>query len=412
MTGNWGGLRDRLVDHGVVFQGHYLEDSSGNPVGGRARAVRYAHEVGGGVDIDFKKLTGTDVGILHFLVTERAGLGLNAVLPALNSVQQIFGSGETVRLTRLSLEHNFGGYADVEAGWVNTENDFGQSTMHWGLSVYCQFQSNAICGMPQSLAMNSGYGYYPTAHPGAYLKLYPLRDDRILVSAGIYNVDSTISNTHNGWKMGLHDSTGAYLPFQLGWHHGGTDRRGALPGNIRVGGYWDSSEVLNTVAAHVGSFQPAGVALVDLPQDKVRGRFGGWVQFDQLLQRDGPGSNEGTMVFGAFTWGDPRTAEVPYFATWGIVRKGTFAGRPDDTISLGGKFAILNPKYAQYAAMLQQLGEPALRPSGEHSVELNYGWRPTAWVGIRPGLQYLWHPGGTNLYRNALILDFETALTF
>ena len=65
--------------------------------------------------------------------------------------------------------------------------------MHWGQNLYCQFQSNAICGMPQALASNSGYGYYPTAHPGAFVKLFPFGDDRMLVSAGVYNVDPTIS---------------------------------------------------------------------------------------------------------------------------------------------------------------------------------------------------------------------------
>ncbi|WP_242010694.1 carbohydrate porin [Acetobacter musti] len=412
MTGDWGGRRQWLEDRGVTILGHYLEDTSGNPVGGRAQAVRYAHEFGLGADIDFRKLTGHDIGIMHLLITERAGLGLGtSILPALDSVQQIFGSGETVRLTRWSLEHRFGRYADMEAGWVNTENDFAQSTTHWGMSIYCQFQTNAVCGMPQSLAMNSGYGWYPTAHPGAYLKLYPLGTERLLVSAGVYNVDNTISNTHNGWKLGLGDSTGTYLPFQLGWKTGDTDEHGALPENIKVGGYWDTSEV-KIVTTHITTFEPSNVALVSLPDESVRGRYGGWFEGDQMIQRDHDGSAQGTVIFGSFIWGDPRTALAPYFATWGIIRKGTFPGRPDDTVSLGGKFLVVNPKLTDYARYLQSLGEQAYKPSQENSLELNYGWRPTPWATIRPGMQYLWHPGGTNRYPNAYILDFETALTF
>ncbi|WP_239019163.1 carbohydrate porin [Novacetimonas pomaceti] len=413
MTGDWGGIRSRLAAKGVDISGHYLEDSSGNPVGGKAQGVRYAHEFGIGVDINFKKLTGHDIGTLHGLITERAGLGLSSsILPALDSVQQIFGSGETVRLTRLSLERHFTRYVDMEAGWVNTENDFAQSTKHWGMSIYCQFQTNAICGMPQSLAMNSGYGWYPTAHPGAYLKLYPLGDERLLVSAGVYNVDNTISNTHNGFKLGLDDSTGTYLPWQLGWHNGGTDEHGILPGNIQIGGYWDTSEVKNVVASHIATFEPANVVLTDLPQDSIRGRYGGWVEADQMVQRDAPGSSCGTVIFGSFIWGDPRTAFAPYFATWGIIRKGTFANRPNDTVSVGGKFLVVNPKLTDYARELQSQGQDAYKPSQENAFELNYGWRATPWATIRPGLQYLWHPGGTNRYRNAFILDFETALVF
>ncbi|MBB2191840.1 carbohydrate porin [Gluconacetobacter azotocaptans] len=412
MTGDWGGLRTHLENRGVHLQGHYLGEGSGNPVGGNYAAVRYAHEFGLGADIDFARLIHHDIGTLHILLTERAGLSL-AAAPlggAVDSVQQIFGSGETVRLTRLSLEKNFNRYVSMEAGWINTENDFGQSTQHWGMSIYCQFQTNAICGMPQGLAMNGGYGWYPTAHPGAWLKLYPAGNDHYLISAGIYNVDNTISNTHNGFKLGLNNTTGVYLPFQLGWHHG-NDFTGEMEGNIRVGGYWDTSEVA-IVSSRTGAYQPPGVALIDLPNNQIRGRFGGWVEADQMIQRDHSGSGRGTIIFGSFIWGDPRTALTPYFATWGIIRKGTLANRPNDTISFGGKMAVLNPKLGEYAATLQQAGQKALRPSNEPGIELNYGWRPTPWATLRPGLQYLWHPGGTNRYRNALIIDMETGLTF
>lgn len=412
MTGDWGGARTNLENHGVHLQGHYLEDAAGNPVGGKYAGVRYAHEFGIGADIDLARLIHHDLGIFHILITERAGLSLaNGPLGgAVDSVQQIFGSGETVRLTRLSLEKHFNPYVWMEAGWINTENDFGQSTQHWGMSLYCQFQTNAICGMPQGIAMNSGYGFYPTAHPGAWIKLFPAGNDHYLVSAGIYNVDNTIVNTHNGFKLGLGDSTGTYLPFQLGWHHG-NDYHGEYEGNIKVGGYWDTSEVA-IVTTKIGGYQPKNVDLLDLPTDQVRGRFGGWVEADQMIQRDGPGSSRGTVLFGSFVWGDPRTALTPYFATWGLVRKGTFADRPNDTISFGGKIAVLNPKLAEYAETLQQQGQKALRPSNEPGIELNYGWRPTPWATLRPGLQYVWHPGGTNRYANALIIDMETGLTF
>lgn len=42
MTGNWGGERVRLQNEGINIFGHYLEDSAGNPIGGRGRTVQYA----------------------------------------------------------------------------------------------------------------------------------------------------------------------------------------------------------------------------------------------------------------------------------------------------------------------------------------------------------------------------------
>ncbi|BAT19747.1 carbohydrate porin [Asaia bogorensis] len=414
MTGDWGGLRTRLQNMGITPQGHYLQDSAGNPTGGRAQTVRYAHEVAIGADVNFAQLTGHNYGMFHVLLTERAGLGIGQQLPALNSPQEIFGSGETIRFTRLSWEMQWNRYADTEIGWINTENDFGQSTMHWGMNLYCQFESNAICGMPQALASNSGYGYYPTAHPGAFVKLFPFGDQRMLVSAGIYNVDPTISNTGYAWKMWLHGSTGAYLPFQLGRHFGGTDTKGRLPTNVKIGGYWDTSEVKNVYAQLAGFELPTSV-LGNLPIDKVRGRYGGWFMADQMLQRDRSDSSRSTVAFLSFTWGDPRTAIAPYFITWGVVRKGTFWNRPNDTISIGGKFNFVNPKLGAYVGALQAVQTQdtgLLKPSGEHSGEINYGWRPAPWLTIRPGLQYIWHPGGTNRYKNALLIDLETGVSF
>ncbi|GBR42671.1 porin [Neoasaia chiangmaiensis NBRC 101099] len=412
MTGDWGGLRTRLQNMGIALQGHYLQDSAGNPVGGRGKTVRYAHEVGIGADINFAQLTGHDIGVFHVLLTERAGAGIARQLPALNSPQEIYGSGETIRFTRLSLEKQFGRYVDSEIGWINTENDFAQSTMHWGMNLYCQFESNAICGMPQALASNAGYGYYPTAHPGAFIKLFPFGNDRMLVSAGIYNVDPTISNTGYAWKLGLHHTTGVYLPFQIGWHLGGTDTEGKLPTNFKIGGYWDTSEV-NNVFGQLAGFETAHVDLGNLPIEKIRGRYGGWFEGDQMLQRDAKDPNRSTVAFMSFIWGDPRTAISPYFVTWGVVRKGTFPSRPNDTFSIGGKFNFLNPKLTNYVGALQGAGYPGLlKPSGEHAGEINYGWRPSPWLTIRPGVQYIWHPGGTNRYKNALLLDLETGVTF
>ena len=411
MTGDWGGLRTRLAHRGILFQGHYVQDTAGNPAGGKAQAVRYAHEFAGGLDIDFNKWLGYDIGILHFLVTQRSGLGLHMVMPALSSVQEIYGTGQTVRLTRLSLEHKFTNYVNTELGWVNTENDFAQSTTHWGMSIYCQFQSNAICGMPQSLAFNSGYGYYPSAHPGAYVKLYPTGKDDFLASFGVYNVDNTIANSHNGWKMWLHNTVGTYFPVQLGWKHGGTDIKGAYPGNIRIGGYWETTRV-KTVTQKITMFAPAGTVYQNWPNDSIKGRYGAWFEGDQMIERDRNNPKRGVVAFGSFVWGDTQTSPFPYFATWGFIRKGTFASRPDDTISIGGKLMVVNSKIARYARYLKSTGQDVSTPTFEHSFEVNYGWRPAPWLLVRPGLQYVWRPGGTRRYPNATVLDFETAIIF
>lgn len=411
MTGDWAGWRTWLTKKGVNIGGHYFQDSAGNPMGGASKNVRYAHEVGVNVDFDLKKLTGFSIGLFHLTVTSRAGLGLGAKLPALDSPQEIYGS-PTVRLSLLSWEMPWNRYVTTDVGEMNAETDFESWSMYWGMNNYCQFESNAICGMPQSIAFNSGYSYYPTAHPGAWVKFYPAGNDHYSIQFGAYSVDPTIGNTHNGWKMNLHGATGTFLPFQLVWHQGGKDDySGPLQTNVKIGGYWDSSEVKN-VYSQLGTFGIPAQYLVSAPVSKVRGRFGGWFQFDRMLERDENDPNRGTSFFASFTWGDPRTSVAPYFVDWGLTRKGTFPTRPNDTVSLGMKMLWVSPKLTNWVRELQGTGATGIyKPSGEHAIELNYGWRPTPWLLIRPGAQYIWSTGGTNKYKNPLILDFETGIT-
>ncbi|MXV43786.1 carbohydrate porin [Saccharibacter sp. 17.LH.SD] len=407
------GWRSYLQDHGVTFGGRYFSETAGNPVGGKSKSTRYADEIAFSIDFNLKKLTGLSIGILHFMTTARQGAGIGQTLPAVDSPQEIFGSGETMRLTRLSWEMPWNRYVSTEVGEINTENDFEASSTYWGANLYCQFQNNGICGMPQSIAMNSGYGYYPTAHPGAWVKFYPAGNDHYQIQFGAYSVEPNISAVRNGWRLGVHQATGTFLPFQLGWHQGGKDDySGPLQTNVHIGGYWDTSEVKN-VYSQLSSYGVPAQLAQEAQVSKVRGRFGGWVQVDRMLERDENDPRRSTAFFGSFTWGDPRTAVAPYFMTLGVVRKGTFAGRPDDTIALGMKTIWINEKLTKWARNKQNAGAMGVyKPSSETALELNYGCRLARWLLIRPGAQYIWSPGATNRYKNALLLDLQASVTF
>lgn len=407
------GWRSYLQDHGVSMGGRYFEDTSVNPIGGRSRGGRYADEFAFNVDIDFKKMTGLSLGMIHFMMTDRHGTGLGNALPVVNSPQEIYGAGQYSHLTQLSWEMRWNKYVDTEVGEINTENDFEQSSIYWGGNLYCQFQNNGLCGMPQSIAMNSGYGFYPSAHPGAWVKFYPAGNDHYLVQFGAYSVDPRITERRRAWNLGLGGATGMFLPFQLGWHQGGKDDySGPLQTNVKIGGYWDTTEV-HDVFSQLKSYGVPAQLAQNVQSPKVRGRFGGWFQFDRMLERDENDPRRSTAFFGSFTWGDPRTAVAPYLMTLGLVRKGTFPGRPDDTISLGGKIIWINPKLSHWVRGMQNSGYKDLyRPGTESALELNYGYRPARWLLIRPGFQYYWRPGATSRYKDVLLFDMEAGITF
>lgn len=83
------------------------------------------------------------------------------------------------------------------------------------------------------------------------------------------------------------------------------------------------------------------------------------------------------------------------YGTVGLVSKGTFVGRPEDTISLG---------YARggYSQRLPQNNFEGL-------LELNY-WMRQGWIQFTPTLQYVIKPQGLDI-PNAIVLSAQLILS-
>jgi porin len=404
MTGNWGGLRTDLQNDGVILRGHYVSEVSGNPVGGKEQGGAYADEFMLGADVD-SKLFGWDGGTFHLTLTERAGSSLSKdKIGNILTVQEIYGDGQTVRLTELSYEQKlFGGRVDVEAGHINTENDFASSPVYFGGALWCNFQSNAICGTPIAAPINSsGYVAYPASNWGARVKLYPTGNTYL--EAGSYAVDPTMNDASNGLKLGFNDLHGVFTTVESGVVVG----RGAYLGNYRVGLYYDNSDNA-AVASQLTRYVPAkdSAELMSLPLPERAGRYGGWAIADQTIELDPGNHQRGVVLFAALEWGDRATALIPWYGEAGLLRQGTFPGRDHDTIALGMAVAAIN---SSLQADERKLGAPTSLQ--EYVAELNYGITLAPWLLLRPGVQYIWHPSGINEIPNALVIDLKTVATF
>jgi porin len=408
MTGDWGGLRTRLADDGLTIKGQYTGEAAGNPTGGKGQGVRYAQEVMLGVDADFQKLLGIPGASGKLVLTDRAGRSLsNDKVGNIMSVQEIYGSGETVRLTELSYDQAlFGDRIDIAGGRLITENDFADSPQYWDTQLYCDFQSNAICGTPIAAPINSGYVAYPISSWGGRVKFTPVKDT--YVQAGAYEVNPTLANEGDAFKLDGTGDTGAFLPLEVGYKFG--DHPGGLQGNIRLGGYYDTSSVADA-RSQITKYD-AGVPATDIPAEQRDGRYGLWLLGDYQVERDTDNDKRGIAVFGAYQYGDSRTALISNYAELGAVRQGTFPGRDQDSIALGVADAEINGRIADLEGMLQADGIAASRQTRETIAEANYGAQVTPWLLVRTGLQYVFHPAGEAEIPNALVLDLKTSITF
>jgi porin len=361
-----------------------------------------------GADLDSSVL-GWEGGTFHVLITQRVGASLSKNdIGNLLTVQEIYGDGETVRITELAYEQKlFGGLVDVQGGRINVEQDFASSPVYFGTALYCNFESNAICGEPIAPPLNDGGDIaYPASSWGARIKAYPAHN--FYVEAGAYEVNPTLYLSQNGFKLGTDGATGVFTVAETGV----TLDAGGYVGNYRIGAYFDNSSGMgvDSLLSRVSVADQGALDTLSIAQHT--GKSGGWLLADQTVQRDPSNTHRGTVVFAAFDWGDRATALVNRYGEAGVVRYGTMAGRDLDTVAIGFVAASLNGVLRGAEQQLLRQGVPSPLTSQEYALEVNYGYQATKWLNLRPGVQYVWHPAGTDELHNALVLELKTVVTF
>lgn len=394
MTGDWGGLRTKLENEGFHLRAHYLSETAGNPSGGLRQGTAYAQQIDFGADLDLGKLADVQGGQIHITFTSRAGRSLAADdIGNIISVQEIFGGGQNFRLAELSYEQSlFDGHVDAKVGWIHAADDFAHSP------IYCYFQNNGFCGQPAGIPIDSGFTTFPVASWGGIVKLLPRSD--LYFQAGAYEVNPSLNDPQNGFKLNTSGATGVIVPVEGGWRpHFGPEN---LPGNYKLGAYYDNSD-----AADLGTTYTDPTAVVS-------GRWGIYVAVDQMLFREAPGSERGLTAFGLFLYADPVNALLQYFWEAGLLYRGTFPGRDQDSIGLAmNQSRVSNVLIAaQNQQNLVMPGTVDAQSVGETDIELNYRAQMTPWFAVMPNIQYVIHPNAVTQIPNAFVLGLQVGATF
>lgn len=426
-----GGERAKLAAHGFSVNGHLtsetaLNASGGFPIGGTAheRGTALSSEFGFGFDADFNKLfPKSGAGILHLLLTTRFGSNLSSeAIGNLSSVQEIYGDGQTTRITFLDYEQPIAhGRFNLRLGKYNQQNDFIAGSSYWGGDLYCFYQNNTICGTPASIPVNNGvvangsegYTYYPSSQWGARLKAS--LGTNTYVQAAVIQGNPRVNNQNGGLYFGLNGGTGVELPLEIGETF--KNAAGETLGNLRVGGYYDTSDVQNFASRAAGSLTllpyettAAGLAsnaaaIATIPTTYVRGRSGAYVQADREVEGSSAQGKRGTAIFTSFEYSDPQTSLVSTFFELGAVHHGTFANRPNDTIAAAFAEQNYNVRLQRLESTLQSAGYVVPSTTSDQVVELNYGFAATSWLVVRPGVQYVIDPGGIKAKPSAGVID-------
>ena len=414
LTGDWGGFRTSLEAKGITLRGGYVSETAGNPLGGRRQGVQDAQQIAFGADLNLARLVNIQGGEAHVTFTSRAGQSLAATdIGNLISEQEIFGGGQNFRLAELSyLQSLFEDRLDTKFGRIHAADDFAHSP------IYCYFQNNGFCGQPAGIPIDSGFTTFPVASWGGFLNL-GLRSD-LYLQAGAYEVNPSLNNSGNGFKLSTAGATGVITPFEAGWKAAlGSDQ---LLGHYKAGAYYDNSAASDLGAPLAG------------PPALISGRWGVYVLVDQTIYRKGPARAEpvnpvgppyrmellevaqaekGLTVFGVFVYAHPDTALLEFYWEAGLLYLGTFRGRDHDSIGLAVNQSRLSNALiaAQNMRNLVMPGSVNVQ-SAESDIELNYRAELTPWFSLMPNIQYIVRPNAVITIPNAFVLGLQAIVTF
>ncbi|RYC33995.1 carbohydrate porin [Lichenibacterium minor] len=368
--------------NGITMLANYTSESAGNPVGGIRQGVRYADQFFFGTDIDLQKLAGVSGAFLHGIFTQRDGHSLsNDLIGNSISVQEIYGGGQTYRLTYLSLEKKlFDDRVDVEVGRIPGQTAF------LGSPYYCNFQNNSVCGSPTVAFTDTNFTYFPAPTWAGVLKTQ--LTDRYFFNVGAYQV-APESTTRADHGVGFFaPSTGFNVPFELGYAT--SFKNDPYPRHYGVGAIIDRSTYTDAAFDRQGG----SPVLTGLPGVQRFGRTAAYGRFDQYLYRPDLASPRGLSVFALAIAGTGGHQVEDYEFELGGVYLGPFASRPLDSLDV----VVSTQHYSDIGVAGIRASRIAAGLSTndidrqQTFLELNYGIQVAPYARLTPNIQYILGP--------------------
>ena len=189
-----------------------------------------------------------------------------------------------------------------------------------------------------------------------------------------------------------------------------------LPGIWKLGGWYNTAEANDVLDD--GNGDP--YVLTHQAARRHDGRYGGYLYISQQITHSSSHRQNGLSLFAHLAMNDKDTATMDYQMQAGAIYKGPFASRPQDFISFGVSKMHANDKVARRAQLLNQMrgiedyDNPLYVPvrKAEYAAELHYSFRVTPWLTVRPNLQLLAHPGGSEEIKNAWVIGNQVTVKF
>ena len=237
--------RSKLFDKGVDLQLVYVSESAYNLQGGTKQLVDYTDQVAVGTTFDLERIVGLKDAVIQVTYTSRAGRNLvdDANLGTFQLVQEVWGRGQTVRLTQMWYQQK---YFDDLINWK-----FGRVSMGADFATFpCDFQNLTFCGsQPGNIA--GGYIFnWPISQWGSRVKVNLEGFGHYQI--GVYDQNQQYLGYENKlWPVWYQGSTGVLVPVEIAWNP--KFAGGRLEGSYKFGAWYSSGQQPDTIYDYNGN---------------------------------------------------------------------------------------------------------------------------------------------------------------
>lgn len=402
LTGNWGGLRDKLHDDGADFYAQYTNDALGNPYGGNfGRGVIDSGLLETRLSLDFEKMTGGAWKGLTFRASGYWTHGTSLTQQDVGDISSIssIGAYNTVRLEDLWVQQNlFDDKVSLEIGQIAADSEFLISPT--GL-LFLNGTFGALPLMTYDFAPFNP-PIYPLTTTGARLKFQPI--DSFYFMTAVYNGNAgTQSGNNNGLRFGFSASTGIISFSEFGYLlNQGKDDKG-MPGTYKLGGWVDTAN-FSTFQSQAnftngtGPLQSAGVG------------YGIYGIIDQTVWRTDPaaaGDPQSLNVFFRAARAPSSQSLIDFDLDGGLSFTGLIPGRKDDVAGLALSRSAVSHNFSDFS---QATGGPAFKY--ESVIEGTYSMNIAPWWQVQPDVQYVFSAGAQANSPDALVVGVRSTITF
>jgi porin len=374
LLGDPSGVRADLADRGLSWTLAYTGEVISNVSGGLQKDVGVDHLLDWVIDADFQKMLGWTGGSARLNPLWIAGDGIAKDVGDLTQVSNISASGGT-RIFEAWLQQNFGDHAlSIRAGIMGADQEF-------AISPSSLLLFNSSFGAPIFVTANVRWPVYPVGGLGARVRCEP--GGGLYLMGGVYDGNADLADVNRtGVRIKLQHGDGQFAIGGAGWNFDED-----LPGVVKLGGFYHSADFTQFSTGKT-----------------VSGLGGAYAVFDKRLYKEGP--LPGTLDYHfRVGFAQQDRSFVHFSMSTGVKSTGLIPGRPLDVAGLGWIYARISPYYAD--------AQPQPEPwSYESVLEATYQFFVTPAWSLQPDVQYVMHPGGSTLIRNATVLGLRVDITF